>query len=104
MICSQVGIAGSTSTGDWVVMAGQVGVRDHVHIGDRAILGARSGVSNDVEAGKTVLGEPAIDLRDRKLQLATISKLPEMRKDVKALAARIDALEALPAARASDAA
>ena len=33
MLCSQVGIAGSTSTGDYVVMAGQVGVRDHVHIG-----------------------------------------------------------------------
>ncbi len=93
MICSQVGMAGSTSTGDWVVMAGQVGVRDHVHIGDRAILGARSGVSCDIEAGKTVLGEPAIDLRDRKLQLATISKLPEMRKELKQLTSRIDALE-----------
>ncbi len=93
MICSQVGVAGSTSTGDWVVMAGQVGVRDHVHIGDRAVLGARSGVSSDIEAGKTVLGEPAIDLRDRKLQLATMSKLPEMRKDLKTLAARVEALE-----------
>ena len=93
MICSQVGVAGSTTTGDWVVMAGQVGVRDHVHIGDRAVLGARSGVSNDVEAGKTVLGEPAIDLRDRKLQLATMSKLPDMRKDLKTLAARVEALE-----------
>lgn len=93
MICSQVGVAGSTSTGDWVVMAGQVGVRDHVHIGDKAVLGARSGVSCDIEAGKTVLGEPAIDLRDRKLQLATISKLPEMRKDLKQLAARIESLE-----------
>ena len=93
MICSQVGVAGSTTTGEWVVMAGQVGVRDHVHIGDRAILGARSGVSNDVAPGKTVLGEPAIDLRDRKLQLATISKLPEMRKDLKQLQARLDALE-----------
>lgn len=93
MICSQVGVAGSTTTGDWVVMAGQVGVRDHVHIGERAILGARSGVSNDVEPGKTVLGEPAIDLRDRKLQLATISKLPEMRKDLKQLHARLEALE-----------
>jgi UDP-3-O-[3-hydroxymyristoyl] glucosamine N-acyltransferase len=93
MICSQVGVAGSTTTGDWVVMAGQVGVRDHVHIGDKAVLGARSGVSNDVEAGKTVLGEPAIDLRDRKLQLATMTKLPEMRKDLKQLAARVDALE-----------
>ena len=93
MICSQVGVAGSTSTGDWVVMAGQVGVRDHVHIGDKAVLGARSGVSCDIEAGKTVLGEPAIDLRDRKLQLATISKLPEMRKELKYLAARIESLE-----------
>jgi UDP-3-O-[3-hydroxymyristoyl] glucosamine N-acyltransferase len=94
MICSQVGVAGSTTTGDWVVMAGQVGVRDHVHIGDKAILGARSGISCDIEAGKTVLGEPAIDLRDRKLQLASISKLPEMRKDLKQLIARVAAVEA----------
>jgi UDP-3-O-[3-hydroxymyristoyl] glucosamine N-acyltransferase len=93
MICSQVGVAGSTSTGDWVVMAGQVGVRDHVHIGDKAVLGARSGVSNDVPPGITVLGEPAIELRDRKLQLATMSKLPEMRKDIKQLVARVDAIE-----------
>ena len=93
MICSQVGVAGSTTTGDWVVMAGQVGVRDHVHIGDKAVLGARSGVSNDVEPGKTVLGEPAIDLRDRKLQLATMSKLPEMRKDLKDLVNRVTILE-----------
>ena len=93
MICSQVGVAGSTTTGDFVVMAGQVGVRDHVHIGDRAILGARSGVSSDIPPGVTVLGEPAIELRDRKLQLATISKLPEMRKTLKDLAARVATLE-----------
>jgi len=93
MICSQVGVAGSTTTGDWVVMAGQVGVRDHVHIGDKAILGARSGVSNDVPPGITVLGEPAIELRDRKLQLATMSKLPEMRKDLKQLNNRVATIE-----------
>ena len=94
MICSQVGVAGSTSTGDWVVMAGQVGVRDHVHIGDGAILGARSGVSNDIPAKTTVLGEPAIELRERKLQLATMTKLPQMRKQLKGLLERIAALEA----------
>lgn len=94
MICSQVGVAGSTSTGDWVVMAGQVGVRDHVHIGDGAILGARSGVSNDIPPKTTVLGEPAIELRERKLQLATMTKLPQMRKQLKGLLERIAALEA----------
>ncbi|MFM7243521.1 MAG: UDP-3-O-(3-hydroxymyristoyl)glucosamine N-acyltransferase [Planctomycetaceae bacterium] len=93
MICSQVGVAGSTTTGDWVVMAGQVGVRDHVHIGDKAVLGARSGVSNDVEPGKIVLGEPASDLRERKLQLAAMSKLPEMRRELKQVAARLANLE-----------
>jgi UDP-3-O-[3-hydroxymyristoyl] glucosamine N-acyltransferase len=98
MICSQVGVAGSTSTGDWVVMAGQCGVRDHVHIGDGAVLGARSGVSNDVPPKTTVLGEPAIDLRERKLQLAAISKLPEMRRQLKQLTARIEASESAEAA------
>ncbi|MFM7205197.1 MAG: UDP-3-O-(3-hydroxymyristoyl)glucosamine N-acyltransferase [Planctomycetaceae bacterium] len=104
MICSQVGVAGSTSTGDWVVMAGQVGVRDHVHIGDRAVLGARSGVSNDIEAGRVVLGEPAIDLRDRKLQLAAVTKLPEMRRELKQLTARVAGLEQAGGRSAAEAA
>ena len=52
MLCSQVGIAGSTTTGDYVVMAGQVGVRDHVHIGTGAVLGAMAGVTNDVPDGQ----------------------------------------------------
>jgi len=93
MICSQVGVAGSTSTGEWVIMAGQCGLRDHIHIGDGAVLGARSGVSNDVPARTTVLGEPAIDLKDRKLQLASMTKLPEIRKQVKQLLKRVAELE-----------
>src|SRR5204862_5130966 len=43
ILVSQVGIAGSTTTGNYVVMAGQVGVADHLHIGDGASLGAQSG-------------------------------------------------------------
>ena len=85
LLCSQVGIAGSTTTGDYVVMAGQVGVRDHVHIGDKAIIGAKSGVPNDVPAGAHVLGIPALPLREQKLTIASLIKLPEMRRDFKAL-------------------
>ncbi len=92
MICSQVGIAGSTVTGDYVVMAGQVGVRDHVRIGDRAILGAKAGVSQDVPAGASMLGCPAIPEREQKVQFAALSKLPEMRRQLKALQHAIDAL------------
>ncbi len=85
MICSQVGIAGSTSTGDYVVMAGQVGVRDHVHIGDGAVLAAMAGITNDVPAGARMLGAPATPEREQKLRLATIAKLPEMRKKLNQL-------------------
>jgi UDP-3-O-[3-hydroxymyristoyl] glucosamine N-acyltransferase len=80
LICSQVGVAGSTSTGDYVVMAGQVGVRDHVHIGDRVVICSKAGVSNDVRAGEEVLGAPAVPIRQAKLQMAAVAKLPEMRR------------------------
>ena len=85
MICSQVGIAGSTTTGDYVVMAGQVGVRDHVHIGSQAVLGAMAGVSNDVPEGVSMIGIPATPEREQKLKQAALAKLPEMRKEFKAM-------------------
>lgn len=92
LICSQVGIAGSTTTGDYVVMAGQVGVRDHVHIGDRAVLCSKAGVSNDVEAGAEMLGAPAAPLRQAKLQMAAVAKLPEMRRQFRILQRQIEEL------------
>lgn len=85
LICSQVGIAGSSTTGDFVVMAGQVGVPDHVHIGHRVVLGAKAGVVRDVPDGLTMLGAPATPEREQMLMQAAFSKLPEMRKELKAL-------------------
>ncbi|REK15617.1 MAG: UDP-3-O-(3-hydroxymyristoyl)glucosamine N-acyltransferase [Planctomycetota bacterium] len=90
MICSQVGVAGSTITGDYVVMAGQVGVRDHVRIGERAVLAAKAGVSCDVPDGAHMLGIPAIREREQKIQFAAISKLPEMRRQLRRLQRTLD--------------
>jgi UDP-3-O-[3-hydroxymyristoyl] glucosamine N-acyltransferase len=94
LLCSQVGIAGSTSTGDFVVMAGQVGVRDHVHIGERAVLGAKAGVSNDVPAKAMFFGCPATAERHQKLLMAAQSKLPEMRRELRALGRTVEEIEA----------
>jgi len=93
MLCSQVGIAGSTTTGDYVVMAGQVGVRDHVHIGRGSVIGAMSGISADVPEGARMLGIPATPERDQKLIQGTIAKLPELRRQIKALQTAVDALQ-----------
>jgi UDP-3-O-[3-hydroxymyristoyl] glucosamine N-acyltransferase len=92
MICSQVGIAGSTTTGDYVVMAGQVGVRDHVHIGTRAVLGAKCGISSDVPDDAHMLGTPAIRERDQKILFAAIFKLPELRRQFKRLERLVESL------------
>ena len=94
MLCSQVGVAGSTTTGDYVTMAGQVGVRDHVHIGDRAVLGAMAGVTNDVPNGARMIGIPATPEREQKIKQAAFSKLPEMRRQLKKLQRTVDVMQA----------
>jgi UDP-3-O-[3-hydroxymyristoyl] glucosamine N-acyltransferase len=97
MICSQVGIAGSTETGDWVVIAGQAGIRDHVRIGHRAVLSAMCGVTNDVPDGARMMGIPATPEREQKLKLAALSKLPEMRRQLKVLEREVEASRQQPA-------
>jgi UDP-3-O-[3-hydroxymyristoyl] glucosamine N-acyltransferase len=87
-----VGIAGSTTTGDYVVMAGQVGVRDHVHIGNRAVLGAMAGITNDIPDGARMIGIPATPERDQKVKQAAFSKLPEMRRQLKQLQRTVEAM------------
>jgi UDP-3-O-[3-hydroxymyristoyl] glucosamine N-acyltransferase len=94
LICSQVGIAGSSTTGDYVVIAGQAGVRDHVHIGDRAVLGAQCGVPNDVPPETTVLGSPARPIRQQKLIFAAEARLPEWGRELKELRACVAELAA----------
>ena len=90
IICSQVGVAGSSSTGDYVVMAGQVGIPDHIHVGDQVTIGAKSGVMRDVPSGMTMLGIPATPERDQMQKLAALQRLPEMRKQLRALQRVVD--------------
>jgi UDP-3-O-[3-hydroxymyristoyl] glucosamine N-acyltransferase len=89
LFVSQMGIAGSSSTGDYVVVAGQVGIVGHVHIGDRAVIGGQAGVTKDVPAGQRMLGSPATPEREQKRILMTLEKLPEIRRDVRALKQRL---------------
>src|SRR3954453_22588167 len=93
LICAQVGVAGSTSTGDYVVIGGQAGLRDHVHNGTGARLSAMAGITNDVPDGAVMMGIPASPERDQKLKLAALAKLPEMRHEFKALRRAVGELQ-----------
>lgn len=82
---SQVGLAGSVTTGDYVRCAGQVGVADHVHVGTQAVLGAKAGIHKDMEGGKTYLGSPATEDHEQFRIAMAIRKLPDLRQQVRDL-------------------
>lgn len=69
------GLAGSVTLGDGVMIGGSASIKDHLTLGDGAIVGAGSGVAADVEAGKVVLGYPAVDVRDALKQWAILKRL-----------------------------
>jgi UDP-3-O-[3-hydroxymyristoyl] glucosamine N-acyltransferase len=96
ILVAQVGISGSTRLGSHVVVGGQAGLVDHIEIGDRAMIGAQAGVIRNVAEGQIVIGTPAaphdVGLRAHALLL----RLPELRQQLRELAARVRALEARP--------
>jgi len=69
------GLAGSVTLGNGVIIGGSASIKDHTTLGDGVIIGAGSGVAADVEAGKTMLGYPAIEARDALKQWAILKRL-----------------------------
>ncbi len=85
MLVAQVGLAGSVSVGHHVTLAGQAGVVGHIRIGDRATVAAKAGVTNNVADGETVLGSPALPIREMRRQFAYARRLPELNQAVRRL-------------------
>jgi len=93
ILVSQVGFAGSVTTGAYVICAGQVGVADHVHLSDGAVVGAKAGVHKDLPGGETYLGAPAIPESEAIRQVMAARKLPEMRSQLKKMEKQLQALQ-----------
>lgn len=89
---SQVGLAGSVTTGDYVRCAGQVGVADHVHLGTGCTLGAKAGAHKDIPPGETHVGLPARPEQEQLRIVMATGKVPEMRKQLRVLENRMNEL------------
>jgi len=76
-ITGQVGIAGSSSIGNYVMMGGQAGISGHLNVGDGAKIAAQAGVSKDIPPGETVAGYPAMNARRFWKNMAILNKLSE---------------------------
>ena len=64
MIAGQVGFAGSTTVGNNVSIGGQAGVSGHLNIGNNVRIGGGSGVVKDIPDNTTVMGYPAVPLKE----------------------------------------
>jgi UDP-3-O-[3-hydroxymyristoyl] glucosamine N-acyltransferase len=79
ILVAQVGIAGSTRFGDFVMAGGQSAFAGHLEIGGGARIAAQSGVMRDVAPGETVCGAPAVPIGLFMRQVATLQRLAKKR-------------------------
>jgi UDP-3-O-[3-hydroxymyristoyl] glucosamine N-acyltransferase len=95
VIAAQTGLSGGVIVEDYAVIGGQVGIGDKARIESRAVLGSGSGVltSKIVRGGQVLWGVPARPLKEHLEQLANIGRLPELRREIEELRARLAALE-----------
>ena len=64
MIAGQVGFAGSTTIGNNVSIGGQAGISGHLKIGNNVRIGGGSGVVKNIPDNTTVMGYPAVPLKE----------------------------------------
>lgn len=94
VIAAQTGISGSVTIEDDCVIGGQVGFGDHIRVQSGAVIGSKAGVL----PGKIVRpgvwwGIPIQPLDEYKRLNAHISRLPQVREELKKLQDRVKELE-----------
>lgn len=92
ILCGQAGVAGSTRLGEGVVLAGQAGVAGHLEVGDGVQVAAKSALLQAAEAGQ-MAGIPAVPIARWRRQTAAGARLGEALRRLRALEARLAALE-----------
>jgi UDP-3-O-[3-hydroxymyristoyl] glucosamine N-acyltransferase len=79
VIVAQVGISGSATLEDFVVLGGQVGVVGHVRIGAGSQIAGSSNVNADVPPGVRWGGTPAKPMREWFREITTLKTLASQR-------------------------
>ena len=102
LLCGQVGLAGSNWIDDNVILTGQTGVSGHLRVGKGAMAAAKCAITRDVEPGEKVAGVPHMPLGLWRRVWKASQRLPEMRREMKALLRRVDDLERLVDSEARD--
>jgi len=80
-----VGLAGTTTLGDYVQVGGQTGFAGHLTVGSRVTVAGGTHVWTDVPDGGKVSGQPAQPHREHLRLQAYVRRLPKLYERVEAL-------------------
>ena len=78
LLCAQVGVAGSSSLGDRVVLGGKAGVADHLVIGSDVICSAGTMVATRIPSNRVMMGIPAQPRDQFTRQYTALRRLPRL--------------------------
>ena len=94
VMAANVGIAGSTTVGDHCMIGGAAMINGHITIPSGSNVGPATAITGWGTEPMTKTGfYPALDPKSFALTAASISRLPEMRKQLRELARAVKALE-----------
>ncbi len=82
VIAALSGLAGTSKVGKNCKFGGQVGLAGHLTIGDNVFIAAQSGVAKSVNSNQTILGSPAIEIKDAIKAITVYKNLPKLREEV----------------------
>ena len=80
LFAAHVAIAGAVVIEDEVTLWGQVGIPSKLRVGRGAVILGQSGIMSSVEGGRSYLGSPASEAKQKLREIALMSRLPEIAK------------------------
>lgn len=93
LLCAQVGISGSTTLEDFVVLGGQSGVGGHVTLAQGTKLGGGAALTANTKPGDFLNGSPAMPYMLERRVAVLQRRLPDLFKQVSSLNQTIDELK-----------
>lgn len=85
LLCAQVGISGSTTLEDFVVLGGQSGVGGHITVAQGTKLGGGAALTSNTKPGAFLNGSPAMPYMLERRVAVLQRRLPDLFKQVSAL-------------------
>ena len=93
LLCAQVGVSGSTTLEDYVVLGGQSGVGGHITLAKGTKLGGGAALTYDTKPGDFLNGSPAVPYMLERRIAVLQKRLPDLFRQVGKLEEQLEVLK-----------